>query len=279
MYVVAFYYTVTTISTVGYGDISGTNSIERCISIILMISGVFFFSYSSGTLTNIISNREAHNQKLQEKTLVLNRIYQQYHLPTELYYQVKNVIAHDTNKSQEIVDFVEELPITLKHKINQHIYKSTYQKIVFFKGKDLNFITWICPMLKSHLFQQECQIYYETDPADSIFFLVKGAAGFVIPFRRNIVYIEVDTGDEIGQEDFLEFSHENHMDFLEIIEGSSKVKRQFTVQALVDCELLALTTESMNKMAREFYHIFEQMFEQSEVKLRRMRLQQLKAIR
>lgn len=75
---VALYYTVTTISTVGYGDISGTNTVERVICIFLMITGVFFFSYSSGTLTNIISNREAQNQKLHEKTLVLNQIYQQY---------------------------------------------------------------------------------------------------------------------------------------------------------------------------------------------------------
>jgi signal-transduction protein with cAMP-binding, CBS, and nucleotidyltransferase domain len=68
-------------------------------------------------------------------------------------------------------------------------------------------------MLKSNMFQQDSQIYYETDPADSIFFLVKGAAGFVLPFRRNIVYVEVDTGDEIGQEDLVEFSQENEIQF------------------------------------------------------------------
>jgi hypothetical protein len=98
LYVTALYYTVTTISTVGYGDITGTTTIERIICIFLMISGVFFFSYSSGTLSNIISNREAQNQKLTEKTLILNKIYQQYQLPTPLYYQVKNIIIHDTQK-------------------------------------------------------------------------------------------------------------------------------------------------------------------------------------
>jgi CRP-like cAMP-binding protein len=51
------------------------------------------------------------------------------------------------------------------------------------------------------------------------------------------------------------------------------VKRTFTVQALVDCELLALTLESIHKMAREFYNIYTEMFSQGDIKLRRLRLQ------
>lgn len=61
LYLTSFYYTVTTISTVGYGDISGNNTLERLICIMLMIMGVFFFSFSSGSLTSIISNYDQYN--------------------------------------------------------------------------------------------------------------------------------------------------------------------------------------------------------------------------
>ena len=67
LYTTAFYFTVTTITTVGYGDISGTNTTERVICILLMIIGVLFFSFSSGSLTQIISNYEKVNLKLLEK--------------------------------------------------------------------------------------------------------------------------------------------------------------------------------------------------------------------
>ena len=53
-YVIAFYFTVTTISTVGYGDISGTNDYERGTCCVLMVLGVTFFSIASGTFTNLI---------------------------------------------------------------------------------------------------------------------------------------------------------------------------------------------------------------------------------
>lgn len=77
---------MTTITTVGYGDISGTNTNERMICIMIMISGVFFFSYTSGTLTNMISNQEAENKQLNEKILALNKLYEQHSLPTQLYF-------------------------------------------------------------------------------------------------------------------------------------------------------------------------------------------------
>ena len=55
LYITAFYYTVTTITTVGYGDIRGTNMIERIVCCLLMVLGVVFFSIASGTFTNIIT--------------------------------------------------------------------------------------------------------------------------------------------------------------------------------------------------------------------------------
>lgn len=99
IYTIALYYTVTTITTVGYGDISGTNTFERIICIIIMIVGVFFFSYTSGTLTNMISNQEAHNKNLNDKIIVLNKIYEQYKLPADLYYQTKGTIEHTSNST------------------------------------------------------------------------------------------------------------------------------------------------------------------------------------
>lgn len=56
LYVTAFYFSVTTITTVGYGDISGTNTSERIICVFLMIMGVLFFSINSGNITSIMTS-------------------------------------------------------------------------------------------------------------------------------------------------------------------------------------------------------------------------------
>ena len=54
MYTTGIYWTITTITTVGYGDISATNTTERIVACIIMIIGVIAFSFSTGSLSSII---------------------------------------------------------------------------------------------------------------------------------------------------------------------------------------------------------------------------------
>jgi hyperpolarization activated cyclic nucleotide-gated potassium channel 1 len=59
LYITSFYYTVTTIVTVGYGDIHAYSTGEKVMSIFLMIIGVIAFSFATGSLSSIISNYDA----------------------------------------------------------------------------------------------------------------------------------------------------------------------------------------------------------------------------
>lgn len=54
IYLTSFYYTITTITTVGYGDISPNTFTEKIVGIIIMFAGVIAFSLASGSLTNYI---------------------------------------------------------------------------------------------------------------------------------------------------------------------------------------------------------------------------------
>jgi uncharacterized membrane protein YtjA (UPF0391 family) len=56
LYITSFYFSVTTITTVGFGDISGTSTPERWICFFLHLVGVLSYSFAAGSLTNIIFN-------------------------------------------------------------------------------------------------------------------------------------------------------------------------------------------------------------------------------
>ena len=67
-YWLAFYYIVSTITTVGYGDIVPHKDSFRVklISIVMMLIGQITFSYLAASLTAILTNSDRHNQNLDK---------------------------------------------------------------------------------------------------------------------------------------------------------------------------------------------------------------------
>lgn len=92
MYAVSMYWTVTTITTVGYGDISGTNSLEMVFCSIIMLVGVISFSFANGSLASILTTYDSENAHLTEKLTTLKNIRKNYNLPNQLYILCKKNI-------------------------------------------------------------------------------------------------------------------------------------------------------------------------------------------
>lgn len=66
------YFVLTTLTTVGFGDISGGTINERIMCIILMCIGVFAFSFSIGSLSSMLSTLDSRKANLKEKMQTLN---------------------------------------------------------------------------------------------------------------------------------------------------------------------------------------------------------------
>lgn len=84
-----------------------------------------------------------------------------------------------------------------------YLYKSAWDKVDFLKQmQSENFLAWICPLLTQVFIPMDMYVYYETDVINEVYFQTKGFAGFVLPFKQNIVYIEINDGDQFGEIDF-----------------------------------------------------------------------------
>lgn len=92
-YLTAFYFTVTTITTVGYGDISGSTKTEKVFCIIIMVVGVIAFSVASGSLASIITSYDTKNAKLEIRLQKLKKMYKDYSLPLELYGKIRQSLT------------------------------------------------------------------------------------------------------------------------------------------------------------------------------------------
>ena len=156
LYMLSFYWAATTITTVGYGDISGTNDIERCFCTIVEIIGVIGFAFASSSLTSIITNIDQTNSEQHQKITIINRIRQEHKIPFRLYNNLKkNVEPGDHKVSDEINTFIDTLPHKLKMETALYIYEGHFKTMRFMKGIEYpSFLSWLCPLLKSKFLQK-----------------------------------------------------------------------------------------------------------------------------
>lgn len=74
-YLTSIYFTITTITTVGYGDISGGTFGEKIAAIILMLLGVISFSVGSASLASIFAVSDNDGEAaLKEKMSLLRKM-------------------------------------------------------------------------------------------------------------------------------------------------------------------------------------------------------------
>jgi len=100
-----------------------------------------------------------------------------------------------------------------------HLYKQHYEKINYLSQQSESFLAWICPLLKQAFIPTEQYIYYETDLVTEVYFLTVGVAGFILPFRENVVYIEINNGDYFGEIDLVIASGEHMIDVEDMFEN------------------------------------------------------------
>jgi len=76
---------MSTISTVGYGDISPKSTLERLYVIFIMIIGVTFFTLLSGGLAADMTAYDSEEKKMDSKIVFLNSLRVKYQISDELH--------------------------------------------------------------------------------------------------------------------------------------------------------------------------------------------------
>jgi hypothetical protein len=153
---------VTTLVTVGYGDITAYSIEEKVLCTILMLIGVISFSFATGALASIITSIDSKEALLKEKISTLNDIQVDYDVNIELFNKLARTIKYDhTKKKKDILQFIEELPHKLKLELAMVIHQKMYSSVAFFKDKDKSFIAWIATLIRPLNYEAEEYIYKE----------------------------------------------------------------------------------------------------------------------
>ena len=198
-YINALYWSLTTISTVGYGDIVPQNMVEKAYAIFTMLTGFAFFSLLIGQIANLLNRRDPANQHYLENIERLSQFMRYRPLPPELqegiqeYYQYKWQKRLGLNEEE----FLDTLPLHLKTQVAMQMKTDILEKIPLFQEASDAFIESIALHLQAVVFTPGSYITRAGEIGEEMYFIVYGEVAVLNEEGEEIT--SLSDGDFFGE--------------------------------------------------------------------------------
>eukprot|EP00958_Prasinococcus_capsulatus_P004934 scaffold459_cov391-Prasinococcus_capsulatus_cf.AAC.5 len=173
-YVTSVYWSFTTASTVGYGDISPVSEAERIFVIVVFIINLSLTSYILGNMTLIVTKHDTEVGEYRNQLAGLKTYMKKSKVPREIR---KNTIYHVEleHKLQELSDSsLESCPSFVKQRIKTHLYYRYFERCPLFDELSKSFIETLISEARVEFFYQNATIFGENENADFLFLLLEG---------------------------------------------------------------------------------------------------------
>ncbi len=239
-YLYSWYWAITTVTTVGYGDISPGTHLEVAFTIVAMLMGVSLWAYVIGNVASLVSNLDSTRTAFRQKMDGVKQYMHYRQLPGELQHRVVDYYDYlwSEGKAVDEQKLFQDLPTGLRREIQLYLNREIIQRVPFFQGMDEGFVRSLVALLKPQVFCPGDRIISLGEIGHEMYFLSRGKVD-VLSENGEVVVHSYHSGDFFGE--------------LALLYAA---KRTATVMAATHCDLFVLTKEELAKMF-EYYPDFQ----------------------
>ena len=199
-YITSFYFLVTTMTTVGYGDIICISFIERIFHIILLTIGTILYTFLVTKIGNYLRDESLGQIKLSNDLNILENIRVTYpSMSFKLYFKIKSHLLNISKKRKKtgISFLINGIPDTIKSDLLLKIYSKVINEFSFFKNiNNSNFIFQILTSFIPITLKKEEILILEGEIIENIIFVKDGKLAMEIsidlkdPYKSIQKYLE-----------------------------------------------------------------------------------------
>lgn len=237
-YLYAVYWALTTLTTVGYGDITPTNNVERIYSLFALLTGALVFGYmlsSIGSLVQAIDRQAALNEEKMDEVKEYMRWRK---LPRDLVSRLRRYYNYYYSRKTAFDEsaILGDLTPALRFEVVSHTLKDTIGRIpLFAKYLDPLFQMEVFPLFKPINASPKEIIYQKGDLSLALFFLVKGQIEVISGVDGRVLY-RIRNGSHFGES---------------VLTGR---RRSATHRAASSCEMFAISSEDLSELFEKRPH-------------------------
>ncbi|CAM6027486.1 unnamed protein product, partial [Sphagnum balticum] len=177
LYITSIYWSITTLTTVGYGDLHPVNEREMIFDSFFMLLNLALTAYIIGNMTILITRVTHRTRQYRDSVQAVMKFAKRNRLPPKLQEQM---LAHMRLKfkteSLEQYETMASLPKALRANISHHLFLSTVQQVYLFQGTSYNFLCQLVTEMKAEFFPPREDIILFNEAPSVFYILVSGTA-------------------------------------------------------------------------------------------------------
>lgn len=242
-YVTSLYWAFTTMTTVGYGDITPFTINEKVYAMFTMILACGVFAYTVGSIGSLVSKQNASENAYREQIVGVNRYMKKKNLPYGLQFRVRRYLEYIwENKKKNNMDEKQILSLLsepLRDEIYTHIHGVVIKHCEVFIIYESHFISLLTKALESETFAPGDIIFQDGDFSNKMYFIQNGVISIYHKIT-NSVYNELGPKAYFGE---IAFFIEN--------------QRCASAKCMDFVDLLSLSRSNMNYLLEKFPEALE----------------------
>ncbi len=235
-YLRSLYWTITTMTTVGYGDITPVLDVEYILAIIVMLMGASIYAFMIGNIASLVSRLDSGKANLFNKIESMTQYLRARKIPNETIKTVRNYYEYQWEKHKGIHEdtLFGDLPDQFRLRILRGLIAESLVRVPLFKFCSPPLRDELLKALRSHTYPPGIFIAREGEVGKEFFFLSCGQAQISSNNGRT-KHGMIEKGDYFG-----------HLSLI------LKEKRSASVKALTYCEVFKLHRDDFNRIKDEY---------------------------
>ena len=187
LYFIGIYYIITTVTTVGYGDLTCVTPKEKVFGILVEIVGIIGYSWVVSSISNYVKSKSDAEEEYFKKYQILSKIKMTYNdFSDDLFERIDRYLKHKQNNEEQEKNLIEELPISLKNSLVYSMYEPIIENFIFFKNFDnKDFIVKVIFCFKPILAIRNDILIKDGDFVEDIIFVKRGKLSLELPIKIN----------------------------------------------------------------------------------------------
>jgi voltage-gated potassium channel len=235
-YLGALYWCVTTLTTVGYGDVTPTTAQQTIYTMVVMLLGVGVYGYVIGNVASLLSKmdmaRAQHVATMERLTGFMRYRRVPAPLQREIHAYYRYVWEHRMGYDESAV--LDDLPPSLRTELSLVLKRDLIEKVDFLQGASPHLIRDLCLELKPVVFTPGDVVIQAGEPGRHIFFISRGEVEVIAPDGFTVLRT-LSEGEFFGELALLR-----------------EEPRTATVKAVTYCDLYLLGKEEFTETLRRY---------------------------